>query len=73
MQIRARAARDDFTAGDAAQAVGEGAGALGDHASVGDGDDIAFQFAAMRLQKRFEVRAADFFLAFEEADEVDRQ
>ena len=30
-----------FQAGDAAQAVGEGADAGGDHAGVGDGDDVA--------------------------------
>ena len=66
-------AHDDFHRGDAAQALGQRGVALRDHSRVRDGDDITAQLGAAGADKVIEIRAADFLLAFDEEDEIDRQ
>ena len=61
----------EFDAGDAAEPVGERGNAFGDHAGVGDGDDVAGEVGAVGVKERLEVGAADFFFAFEEEGEVE--
>ena len=73
VQIDRRSMHDKLQARDAAQAVGEGAGARRDHASVGNGHDIAFQLVRVLLEEGFQIRAADLFFTFDEKDDVHRQ
>ena len=66
VQIDGGAVHGDFAAGDAAQSVGESGDAGGDHAGVGNGDDVAGQRFPVRLQEGGKVRTADFLFAFEQ-------
>src|SRR5690606_14455671 len=51
MEVNGRSVHAHFEAGDAAQAVGEGADAGADHAGVGDGDDVAGEFVAVGFEE----------------------
>lgn len=73
VEVFVGAVEADFQAGDAAESVGEGGDAGADHAGVGDGDDIAGKVMAVGGEETGEAGAADFLLALDEEDEVDRQ
>jgi hypothetical protein len=73
MQVDRGAMHARLQAGDAAQAVSEGADTRRDHAGVGDGHDVAGKGVAVGFQKGTQVRAADLFLALEEDRQVHRQ
>ena len=71
VEVDGGAVDGEFDAGDAAEPVGEGGNAFGDHAGVGDGDDVAGEVGAVGVEERLEGGAADFFFAFEEEGEVE--
>ncbi len=73
MKVAGRSFHGHLTAGNATQAVTHGGDSLCDHAGIGDSDDIALELVLMLLQKRHQVRAADFFLSFKEEDKVYRK
>ena len=73
MKVAGRPFHRHLTAGDTTQAVTHGGDSLCDHAGIGDSDDIALELVLMLLQKRHQVRAADFLFAFKEEDQVYRQ
>ena len=54
-QVDGGAVDGDFAAGDAAQSVGEGGDAGGDHPGVGNGDDVAGERFPVCLQEGGEV------------------
>ena len=73
MKVAGRPPDRHLTAGNATQAVTHGGDSLCDHAGIGDSDDIALELVLMLLQKRLQVRAADFFLSFKEENEIYRK
>ena len=70
VQIARRAVQRDFKRDDAAQRIGERRMIGVGHAGVGNDDGVAVQFAAVRLEKFREVRAADFLLAFDDERQI---
>ena len=73
VQIGRRAAHDNLHRRDATQALGQSRISLGDHPGIRDGDDVAAQLAAAGADEVIEVRASDFFFAFDQENEVHRQ
>ena len=73
VEVGGGSAHNDLHGRDAAEALGEGGVAFGDHPGVRDGDDVATQIAAAGADEIVEIGAADFFFAFDEEDEIDRQ
>ncbi len=73
MQIHFRAGDFDLARRHAAQSVAQGRHALRDHAGVGDDGDVALQRVTMFLQEIWQVIAPDFFFAFDDEVEIDRE
>ena len=73
MQIGGRPGDTDLERHDPAQSVGESRHAPRDHARVGNGDQVAAQFLAMRVEECLKIRAPDFLFALDEEDQIHGQ
>ena len=60
----------NFKRDDAAQANGKRGAIQRGHSRVGNNDGVAREFFFVRLEKRVETRAADFFFAFEHESQI---
>src|SRR5690606_34597280 len=73
VEVLAGAAEGHFAGDDAPQAVGDGGNTGGVLGGVADHDDVAGETLAIGVEKPVEVVAADFFFAFDDEFDVDRQ
>ena len=73
VQVGAAAAQIDLEVDEAAQPVADRRHAAREHRRVGDDDDVGCEVGLVVADEVVEVRAADFFFAFEDDLDVHRQ